>query len=238
MNVKEQFGNIDIYLFDQLLKGQIAPGMTILDAGCGEGRNLVHFLRGGYEVYAIDRSEAALVKARQLAEGWPQRRREAQFRQEAIEKLSFANDSFDAVICCAVLHFAENERHFQQMVAELWRVLRPGGLLFARLAVSIGLEDRIVPRGNGRYALPDGTERFLADEPLLIKAAEKLHAGWAEPLKTVRVGNERAMATWCLRKPHILFFDPIEQPDPEESVSPEAKPDSAEPAVNKKENLP
>jgi len=35
--LQEQFGQIDIYLFDQILKGRIAPGMRILDAGCGSG---------------------------------------------------------------------------------------------------------------------------------------------------------------------------------------------------------
>lgn len=29
------FGDVDIYLFDQLLRGPIAPGMRVLDAGCG-----------------------------------------------------------------------------------------------------------------------------------------------------------------------------------------------------------
>ena len=44
-SLQEQFGQIDIYLFDQLLRGRIPPGSRILDAGCGSGRNLVYFLR-------------------------------------------------------------------------------------------------------------------------------------------------------------------------------------------------
>ena len=54
INLQAWFGGIDIYLFDQLLKGRFVPGMRILDAGCGSGRNLVYFLRSGYEVFAVD----------------------------------------------------------------------------------------------------------------------------------------------------------------------------------------
>jgi tellurite methyltransferase len=211
MNPREQFGDIDIYLFDQLLKGRITPGMRILDAGCGKGRNLVYFLRNGYDMYAVDRSEEAvgevLKLAAKLAPDW----QEGQARVESIEKMSFANDYFDVVISNAVLHFAGNEIHFQQMILELWRVLRPGGLLFVRLASTIGIEDKIEPLGNERYKLPDGSIRFLVDEDRLLKTTEKLQGVLLEPLKTVNVGNQRCMTTWCLKKPHILFFEPIEQ---------------------------
>ena len=65
--LQEQFGQIDIYLFDQLLKGRILPGMRILDAGCGSGRNLVYFLREGYEVYGADSEAQAVDSLRSLA---------------------------------------------------------------------------------------------------------------------------------------------------------------------------
>lgn len=211
MNILEEFGNIDIYLFDQLLKGRFLPGMRLLDAGCGKGRNLVYFFRNGFDVFAIDRSEASVEEVRRLAVPWyGDSRAVEQIRQEPVEKMSFANDSFDAVICNAVLHFAEDDRHFRQMVSELWRVLKPGGLLFIRLASSIGLEDRVVPLGGNRFLLPDGSERYLVDEPMLTKLTVKLHGQLVEPLKTVNVAGQRCMTTWCLRKPHILFFDPIE----------------------------
>jgi SAM-dependent methyltransferase len=211
MNPRELFGDIDIYLFDQLLKGRITQDKRILDAGCGNGRNLIYFLRSGYEVYAVDRSEPAVLEVRKLAAklapGWS----DEQARIESVEKMSFANDSFDVVISNAVLHFAENEASFQQMVHELWRVLRPGGLLFVRLASSIGIEDKVIPLDNGRFKLPDGSERFLVDEERLMKTTEKLQGLLLEPLKTVNVANQRCMTTWCLKKPHILFFEPIEE---------------------------
>lgn len=209
MNVKEQFGNIDINLFDQLLKGRIVPGMRILDAGCGEGRNLVYFLQEDYEVFAVDRSEQAIHKVRNLALELNNELPEDQFRLEPVEKLSFANDTFDVVISCAVLHFAEDERHFQRMVSEMWRVLKPGGLFFARLASNIGMENQVRPLGGNRFELPDGSERYLVDAEALHHMAEKLHGLFVDPIKTVQVEGQRCMTTWCMKKPHILFFDPI-----------------------------
>lgn len=194
------FGTIDIYLFDQLLKGRFVPGMRILDAGCGSGRNLPYFLRHGFDVCAVDAEPSALAEVRALAAALAPTLPPTNFRVEALEALSFAEGEFDVVIASAVLHFARDGGHFEAMVRELWRVLRPGGLFFARLASSIGLESRILPRGGGRYHLPDGSDRFLVDEALLGALAAALGAIAVEPLKTVNVENLRCMTTWCLRK--------------------------------------
>ncbi|WP_240418652.1 class I SAM-dependent methyltransferase [Paenibacillus periandrae] len=221
MNPRELYGDIDIYLFDQLLKGRIVKGMRILDAGCGSGRNLVYFLRSGFEVYAIDHSEEAIANVRrlgaELAADWSDEYAQVQ----SIDKISFLNESFDVVISNAVLHFADHDAHFQHMLYELWRVLRPGGLLFVRLASSIGIEDRVIPLGQHRYRLPDRSIRFLMDEERLLKMTEKLQGILLEPLKTVNVANQRCMTTWVMKKPHILFFDPIEEIQHEQGTSPE-----------------
>ena len=194
------FGSIDIYLFDQLLKGRFTPGMRILDAGCGSGRNLPYFLRHGFEVCAVDETPGAIAQVRALAAELSPGLPPTNFRVEALEALTFPSEDFDAVIASAVLHFARDGGHFEAMVRELWRVLRPGGLFFARLASSIGLESRIVPRGDGRFHLPDGSDRFLVDDALLHALAAALRGTAVEPLKTVNVENLRCMTTWCLRK--------------------------------------
>ena len=194
------FGGIDIYLFDQLLKGRLTPGMRILDAGCGSGRNLPYFLRHGFDVCAVDADAGALEQVRGLAAELAPELPSANFRVEALEALSFGDRDFDAVIASAVLHFARDQGHFEAMAHELWRVLRPGGLFFARLASSIGLESRLRPLGNGRHHLPDGSDRFLVDEAALAALATALGGTALEPLKTVNVENLRCMSTWCLRK--------------------------------------
>lgn len=196
----KQFGQIDIYLFDQLLKGRITPQMMVLDAGCGNGRNLVHLLRQNCTVFAVDASERAVEKTYELAQRLAPTTPADRFRVERLEKLSFEDATFDAIICLAVLHFARGPIHFDRMLAELWRVLTPGGLLFTRLASSIGLENRIIPLPNGRYRLPDGTDRYLVDEAMLLKTTTRLGGRLADPLKTTNVHGQRCMTTWSVWK--------------------------------------
>lgn len=200
LNLQEWFGGIDIYLFDQLLKGRLVSGMRVLDAGCGSGRNLVYMLRSGYEVFGIDESEDAIRQVRQLASTLAPQLSPDNFRPEPVENLSFADHSFDVVISSAVLHFARSEEHWEAMLHEMWRVLRPGGVFFARLASSIGIENQIQLLGGRRYHLPDGSDRFLVDEAMLLAATAALDGDLRDPIKTVIVQNMRAMTTWCLRK--------------------------------------
>ena len=196
----KQFGQIDIYLFDQLLRGRITPEMTVLDAGCGNGRNLVHLLRQNCTVFAVDASERAVEETYELARRLAPATPADHFRVERLEELSFEDATFDAVICLAVLHFARGPIHFDRMLAELWRVLAPGGLLFTRLASSIGLENRIMPLSDGRYRLPDGTDRYLVDEARLLKTTTRLGGRLADPLKTTNVHGQRCMTTWSVWK--------------------------------------
>jgi tellurite methyltransferase len=194
MSLREEFGGIDIYLFDQLLRGRITEGMSILDAGCGHGRNLVYLLRHGFSVAAVDDDEAAVEQVRLL--GVPPER----VRLDRVEDLSFGDAEFDVVISSAVLHFARDEAHWWAMVDAMWRVLKPGGLLFARLATTIGHESRVQALGGRRYVLPDGSTRFLVDEPMIMAATARVGATLADPLKTSVVQDARSMMTWVVRK--------------------------------------
>ncbi|MEZ5283234.1 MAG: class I SAM-dependent methyltransferase [Vicinamibacterales bacterium] len=197
----EQFGHIDIYLFDQLLRGRVAPGMRVLDAGCGSGRNLVYLLRAGFDVWAVDREPAAVDVVRALAREHAPALPEDRVRAAAVEALPFADRSFDVVISNAVLHFARGHDHFEAMVGEMWRVLAPGGLLFARLASSIGMADRMQALGDGRHRLPDGSERYLVDEAQLVRRGEALGGRLLDPIKTTVVQDQRCMTTWVLARP-------------------------------------
>ena len=194
------FGDIDIYLFDQLLRGRIEPGARVLDAGCGAGRNLVYFLREGYEVFAADADPRAIDEVRRLATRLAPQLPAANFRVEPIEAMTFPAASADVVISSAVLHFARDDEHFDRMLAASWRPLARGGLLFCRLASSIGMADRMRPLGNGRFALPDGSERYLVDDARLMAAASALGGTLVDPVKTTIVQNQRCMTTWVMKK--------------------------------------
>jgi SAM-dependent methyltransferase len=201
--LEKQFGEIDIYVFDQLLKGRIAPGMRVLDAGCGSGRNLVYLLREGYEVYAADVNAAEVDAVRAMARALGARLPEGNFRVEAVEAMSFDAGCADVVVCNTVLHFARDDAHFRAMVDGLWRVLRPGGILFCRLGSTVGMETRVERVGDAagrRYRSPDGSVRYLVDEALLVAETARLGGVLADPIKTTVVQDMRAMTTWVVRK--------------------------------------
>ena len=114
--------------------------------------------------------------------------------------MSFPDAFADAVLSSAVLHFARDDRHFEAMVTDMWRVLRPGGLLFCRLASAIGMETRVRQTAGRRFLLPDGSERYLVDEALLVELTRRLGGTFLDPLKTTIVQNQRCMTTWVVRK--------------------------------------
>ena len=193
-------GNIDIYVLDQIMRGRITPDMRILDAGCGGGRNSEYLMRCGAHVFGVDADPQNVDRIRAVAARVaPDLPRES-FGAAQVEALPFPDDYFGAVICSAVLHFARDEEHFEAMVGEMWRVLSPGGVFFARLASTIGLEAHVVPISGRRHHIPDGSDRFLVDEAYLKTITEELGGEWLDPLKTTNVQNLRAMSTWVLQK--------------------------------------
>jgi tellurite methyltransferase len=200
----EQFGPIDIYLFDQLLRGRVAPGMKIFDAGCGSGRNLTYLLATGHQVFGVDTDSKAVEATRWLAALLAPALPADNFRTEPLEAMSFPDYLADVVLSSAVLHFARDDDHFDAMLRGTWRVLKPGGMLFCRLASSIGMDARMeaqVRRIEGRrFQLPDGSERYLVDEAFLMGLTEELGGKLADPLKTTVVQNQRCMTTWVIRK--------------------------------------
>ena len=200
MDLQAQFGHIDIYLFDQLLRGRIRPGMRVLDAGCGGGRNLVYLLREGFDVHAVDEDPQAIVYVREMAAALARRLAPEQIRLDAVEHMSFPDAWFDVVISNAVLHFARDDEQFEAMVHEMWRVLKPGGMLFVRLASSIGMTEPMEHLGGRHFVLPDGTTRYVVDESLLMATTDALGGELLDPIKTTVVQRQRCMTTWVVGK--------------------------------------
>ncbi len=189
-------GTTDINLLDQMMKGRYAPPESILDAGAGGGRNLHWFMQQGFQVFGTDQSPEAVEALKQNYPGLPAGR----FLVAQVESMPFPAASFHHIISCAVLHFAENHAHFEQMFGEMIRVLKPGGSLFVRVATDVGLEEIIVPLGHGRFHLPDGTDRYLLTRPMLETQMLRHQLHWLEPFKTVLVDDVRSMAVLVLGK--------------------------------------
>ena len=200
MTLESQFGQVDIYLFDQLLRGRIRPGMRVFDSGCGRGRNLVYLLRNGFDVYAADGDPASVAHVQQLATTLAPALPSANFRVEPVERSTFPDAFADVVLSSAVLHFAQDDEQFLAMTGEMWRLLKPGGMLWCRLASSIGIEARVRALRGRWCLLPDGSERYLVDETMLMDLTRELGGRLLDPIKTTVVQDQRSMTTWALQK--------------------------------------
>jgi tellurite methyltransferase len=198
--LRQQFGDIDIYLFDQILRGRFDARRRVLDAGCGDGRNLVYLLRRGFDCYGVDSEPSAVEIVRETASRVAPSLPASNFAVAELTHLPYSDGRMEAVMCSAVLHFANDEAHFTAMVEEMWRVLASGGLFFTRLASNIGLEHVIGPAGR-RVHLPDGTDRFVVDESMLVQLTSRLGGRLADPIKTTNVQGKRCMTTWSIVKP-------------------------------------
>jgi len=196
----QRFGDIDIYLFDQVLKGRIGPDDRILDAGCGTGRNLVYLLRTGANVWGVDGDADSIAEVRRLAAALAPGQPSDRFATMPVEDMVFPDAFFTVVLSSAVLHFARNDEQFARMLTSMWRVLSSGGMFFARLASSEGIERQIHRQADGRYRLPDGTIRYLVDESALMHWTKTLGGRLLDPLKTTIVHGQRSMTTWVVRK--------------------------------------
>jgi len=194
--ILQLLASIDIYLFDQVMKGRYIPGEKILDAGCGGGRNLPWFSTQDFALYAVDQDPETIEWLRFQYPDWST----AQLQVASLEALPFESDYFDHILCSAVLHFAQSTPHFIAMLGEMIRVLKPGGSLFIRMTSDIGIEEKVILAGDGVYDLPDESRRFLLTRPLLKEILKRFPIMLLEPLKTVNVTDIRCMSTLVLGK--------------------------------------
>ncbi len=197
----QQFGNIDIYLFDSLLKGDYDSCHKIVDLGCGGGRNIEYFLKNGFEVYGCDKAPEAIDAVKALSARLAPNNDLDNFKIADLTMLPYESEAFDLVLCSAVLHFANDKTNFEAMLTEAWRILKPGGFFFARLASTIGIEHLITEIDDNRYLLPDGSVRYLVDADTLKDYTIQLNGLLHEPIKTTNVDNLRCMTTWRIKKP-------------------------------------
>ncbi len=194
-SINQYLGNLDIYLLDQILKNRFHRKMKVLDAGCGEGRNIIYFLRAGYPVFGIDKNPMAISAVQFIAASIRPDLGKHHFQTGDLTNVPYPDHYFDLIISSAVMHFAENETHFYQMFDELIRCLSYDGILFLRMASDIGIENKIKLLVDGRYWLPDGSERFLLSRGILRQLNQRYWLHHIEPLKTINVNDQRCMST-------------------------------------------
>jgi SAM-dependent methyltransferase len=99
----------------------------LLEIGCGIGVDSIQLAKAGFDVTAVDLTESALQVAKEFA---AHRGVTIDFRQANAEHLDFPDASFDAVYSFGVLHHTPD---IEQAVAEVHRVLKPGGTAYVML---------------------------------------------------------------------------------------------------------
>ncbi|PYR93100.1 MAG: ArsR family transcriptional regulator [Acidobacteria bacterium] len=102
--------------------GQLLPPIDVADLGCGEGYLTLEASRFARKVIAVDRSEAVLARAKELARR--RRRTNIQWKRGELEKLPLRDASVDVALLSQALHHAE---HPSKALAEAVRIVRPGG---------------------------------------------------------------------------------------------------------------
>ena len=195
-SIHELIGDTDIYLIDQILKGRYQQKELILDAGCGEGRNMHWFLLNHHCIYGIDNNYNHIAGLKLEHPELPPIR----LQVADINSMPFGDNFFHHIISSAVLHFANSTSHFYGMIKEMCRVLKPNGSLFIRMTTNIGIEDKVKHLGHGVYELPDNTTRFLLTRDMLKELLTNFPLVLSEPFKNVNVSDQRCMCTLLLQK--------------------------------------
>jgi ubiquinone/menaquinone biosynthesis C-methylase UbiE len=202
--IQELQGNrTDIYLLDQIQRGRISMQSTILDAGCGSGRNAEWFIRENADIRGIDGNYEAIAAVHQNIKSWNPDFDTKRFQTGDIGSMPYPEASFDFIISSAVLHFANNDEEFRKWFAEHVRVLRPGGIFWIRMTSTHTFSSQALDLGTGQHALPDGSQRYLLKKPILDQLMQNLGLEYLDPFKTVNVEDSRTMTTLALQKTKI-----------------------------------
>lgn len=181
--INKSVGNLDLFLLDQILKGRFDGTNSILDVGCGEGRNLRYFTKNNYNVTGIDIYDEALQMAKLQFRG------KANFLLSDLTSFS-SQEKFDVVLCINVLHHAKDQKEFLLMWKNVVDNIKPGGGAFIRTLLS---ED-------DQPFQTDPENNLLISKNFLQALIEENNLIWLEALK-VESWENKDLAVIILEKP-------------------------------------
>jgi 2-polyprenyl-3-methyl-5-hydroxy-6-metoxy-1,4-benzoquinol methylase len=185
-------GNADLILVDQILKNRFHKQMRILDAGCGEGRNMVYFIKNDFRIYGIDANADAVKLAKLYCRSLNNTFEVENIQNFTIEQNPFPDHFFDAIICLNVLHSAKNQNDFFLWFEQLIRMLHSGGFLLLSLQSQIGVsQNHQQDDPNGRNNM--GNENFyLLSENVLQEILKLDYLKTIENTKTILIDNKKS----------------------------------------------
>jgi SAM-dependent methyltransferase len=203
---------------------QLQPGVRVLDVGCGNGRHAFEALRRGAEVTAIDLDSAALADVEEMAAAMTQAGEAGDggsLRTVVADArtLPFEDGAFDVVIAAEVL---EHIREDRTAIAELCRVLRPGGLLAVtvprwwpeRVCWALSSEYHDIPGGHVRIYRRSDLVRRLRRSGLVVAPshhhAHALHSPYWWLRCALGMSREQALAARLYHR--FLVYDLMRRP--------------------------
>lgn len=143
----------------------LPPNATVLDAGCGPGRDSEYFDQHGLRVTGIDLSKKLLSLAKRKVF-------HATFIKQDLRKLEFPDLTFDGIWACASLHHLKRT-DMPYVVSRFFNILKPGGVMFISVKEGIGEEDVIESLSSG---LPRHFVYYQENELCALLA----HAGFSD----------------------------------------------------------
>lgn len=153
-----------------LAKGLPVPGSKVLEFGCNFGASSIMLASMGAEVTAIDINPVYVNIAKANAKAYGVLEQIEFLHVSDTRKLPFADNAFDLVVCNSVLEYVQDNQ-LDQVIGEIDRVLKGGGILFI-LGTSSGLWPREV---HSRIWLVNYLPRIL--DPLIMKISPEFMRG-------------------------------------------------------------
>ncbi|WKK76408.2 class I SAM-dependent methyltransferase [Marivirga salinae] len=198
--LNSELGNIDLYWLDFILKGYLPDDAKVLDAGCGEGRNLTYCLKNNLDIFGIDQNPEAINFLKLIAKKYKLGDLDARFQVMKLDKILFPDSTFDIIIGSAVLHFAKNVAHFNMMINELIRLLKPNGKIFIRTMTDRYFPENIVELEEGVFQFQNKQIRFVINADVFVENLRDRQLELIEPYKEVLVENRHTMGTFMFQK--------------------------------------
>ena len=155
------YPSLDLVRLEKWHFGGTGSG-KVLEYACGVGVNLIHLLKCGYEVEAIDASPNAVKRVHAKLEALPELKVRASLKVIDVdaEKLPYPDQTFDFVNCMNVLSLLGSKDRVGNLLAELFRVMKPGAKII--LDINGPLAD------FAAKAKPLGDDSYLYGTPPVI----------------------------------------------------------------------
>lgn len=193
-------GNADLILIDQILKNRFHKQMKILDAGCGEGRNMVYFIKNDFNIYGIDDNADAVKMAKLFCKSLNKTFEVENIQNFAIEENPFPDQFFDAIICINVLHSAKNQTDFFKWFQQLVRMLKFGGLLLLSVQSQFGLTHNHQQNDKESRNFSGNEDFYLLTESVLKEILKLDCLKTFENTRSILIDNEKSYTYLFLEK--------------------------------------